>query len=904
MISNKKSKIPHVASELLHNPRSFLRAVLIIVAYLLAFVILDLITRQFEVLPGIVAWYPPAGLTYTLLLVFGVGFTPAVTIALFLSSIFIYHLPQSAYLLFLWALIISLIYSATAAFLRHRIHFDWQLRKLRDVVWFVFTTVLVSALLAILSVSSSALSSNMLQNDIFRAIFNWWIGETVGVLTVTPFMLIYVIPTLKRFTDGQPIRFPVGRSFSRPTLSIIIQVASLAFTLYWVFGAHVPEEFRPLFLITLPLIWIALQRGLKGASAAILLLNTGVVLAVWLFRFDSAQLSELELLMIISCIVGLLMGAVVTEGKQMEKVLRNKDELLHITSEMAKVGGWEFDTLTLEGTWTDEVARIHDLDPTNPTNVNLGISFYIPDSRIKIERAIKKAIESKHPYDLELQMISAKGNQKWVRTMGLPIIEDGKVIKIRGTFQDITKLKQAEEELVVANKELVFQNEEKEKRAAELIIANKELFFQNEEKEKRATELVIANKELVFQNEEKEKRAAELVIANKELLFQNEEKEKRAVELFSVQKETVRRLQNIEALSAIDQAISGSLDLSLTLSIVLEQVATQLNVDAAAVLLLNPHTQTLEYTAVHGFRSNAIKHSHLSLGEGLAGHTALEQRLVSVHDLRTEKEEFVHSDLLAGEDFVSYHGVPLIIKGQVKGVLEVFLRSHRTVDDEWLNFLVTMAGQVGIALDNASLYIDLQRSNTDLFNAFDSTINGWSHALDLRDKETEGHTMRVTEMAERFARALGIDEAEIVHIRRGALLHDIGKMGVPDGILLKPGKLTDEEWEIMIKHPQFAYDMLVPIAYLKPALDIPYCHHEKWDGSGYPRGLKGEQIPLAARLFAIVDVWDALSSDRPYRKAWTKKKTVEHIKAGSGTHFDPKLVELFLSVVGEKTNKH
>ena len=465
-------------------------------------------------------------------------------------------------------------------------------------------------------------------------------------------------------------------------------------------------------------------------------------------------------------------------------------------------------------------------------------------------------------------------------------------------FQNEEKEKRAAE-LVIANKELVFQNEEKEKRAAELIIANKELVFQNEEKEKRAAELVIANKELVFQNEEKEKRAAELVIANKELFFQNEEKEKRAVELSSVQNETVRRLQNIEALRTIDQAISGSLDLSLTLSIALEQVATQLNVDAAAVLLLNQYTQTLEYTAIRGFRSKAITHSLLRLGEGLAGHTALEQRLFSVHDLRTEKEEFVRSDLLAGEDFVSYHGIPLIIKGQVKGVLEIFLRSHRTVDDEWLNFLVTLAGQIGIALDSASLYIDLQHSNTQLFAAYDSTIEGWSHALDLRDKETEGHTLRVTEMTLKLARAAGIIEEELVHVRRGALLHDIGKMGVPDHILLKPGKLTDEEWVAMRKHTTFAFELLSPIAYLRPALDIPYCHHEKWDGSGYPRGLKGEQIPMVARLFAIVDVWDALRSDRPYRQSWAEEKVIEHIKSLSGTHFEPKVVELFVTMMNE-----
>ncbi len=187
----------------------------------------------------------------------------------------------------------------------------------------------------------------------------------------------------------------------------------------------------------------------------------------------------------------------------------------------------------------------------------------------------------------------------------------------------------------------------------------------------------------------------------------------------------------------------------------------------------------------------------------------------------------------------------------------------------------------------------------DILHAYETNIEGWSRALDLRDKETEGHTLRVTEMTMRLARVAGITEAELVHVRRGALLHDIGKMGVSDHILHNPAKLTDEEWVAMRKHPIFAFELLSPIAYLRPALDIPYCHHEKWDGSGYPRGLKGEQIPLVARLFAIVDVYDALRSDRPYRQGWSKEKVIEHIKALSGTHFEPKAVELFLDMMNE-----
>jgi putative two-component system response regulator len=196
-------------------------------------------------------------------------------------------------------------------------------------------------------------------------------------------------------------------------------------------------------------------------------------------------------------------------------------------------------------------------------------------------------------------------------------------------------------------------------------------------------------------------------------------------------------------------------------------------------------------------------------------------------------------------------------------------------------------------------HIRLEQAYDELQQTHEATLNGWVRALDLRDKETEGHSERVVELAIRLARAAGIEGDDLVHMRRGALLHDIGKLGVPDAILLKPGSLTYEEWIIMHRHPVYAYEWLSPIPYLRMTVDIPYCHHEKWDGTGYPRGLQGEQIPLAARLFAPVDVWDALRSDRPYREAWPKEKTLEHIQNGSGKHFDPAAVKLFLEVMHE-----
>ncbi|MBI5082313.1 MAG: HD domain-containing protein [Chloroflexi bacterium] len=350
----------------------------------------------------------------------------------------------------------------------------------------------------------------------------------------------------------------------------------------------------------------------------------------------------------------------------------------------------------------------------------------------------------------------------------------------------------------------------------------------------------------------------------------------------------------MEALRTIDAAITASLDLRVTLNILLDQITTNLRVDAASVLLLDTHTHTLEYTAGQGFRFNSIEHSRVQLGEGLAGQAALERRSLSIPNLSNSGETLIRAQLLVDEGFVSYHAAPLIAKGQVKGVLEIFHRVPFTPSQDWLDFLEVLAGQGAIAIDNTSLFNDLQRANIELALAYDATLEGWSRALDLRDKETEGHTQRVTEMTVRLAQAMGLTEEELVNVRRGALLHDIGKMGVPDSILLKPESLTNEEFEIMRRHPIYGYELLTPIAYLHAALDIPYCHHEKWDGTGFPRGLIGEAIPLAARIFAVADVWDALRSNRPYRGGWPEEKVREHIRSLAGTHFDPKVVEAFL----------
>jgi len=370
-----------------------------------------------------------------------------------------------------------------------------------------------------------------------------------------------------------------------------------------------------------------------------------------------------------------------------------------------------------------------------------------------------------------------------------------------------------------------------------------------------------------------------------------------AIHRSRLREQTEHQLQRLRALRSIDQAISASFDLNITLGIFLRNAVTQLGIDAALLLLLNPAMNTLEYAADIGFRSNKVRKINLRLGEGGAGRVALERQRLSIPDLLQVDKPFVHPQLVIDENFVTYHAVALIVKGQVKGVLEVFQRSLLEPGAEWIDFLETLAGQAAIAVDNNQLFENLQRSNFELAIAYDETVEGWSMAMDLRDRETEGHTQRVTRLTQELGVRMGMNESELVLVRRGSLLHDIGKMGVPDSILLKPGELTPEEWAIMRQHPRFAYDMLSPITYLRQALDIPYCHHEKWDGTGYPRGLKGKEIPITARIFAVVDVYDALTSDRPYRKGLSREKTLAYIREQSGQHFDPEVVEIFLKVI-------
>ena len=360
------------------------------------------------------------------------------------------------------------------------------------------------------------------------------------------------------------------------------------------------------------------------------------------------------------------------------------------------------------------------------------------------------------------------------------------------------------------------------------------------------------------------------------------------------------QLRRLSALHAVDAAITSSFDLNVTLSVILRQMINQLGVDAVDILVLNSATRMLEFAAGFGFHTKWPQPTSLMIGQGYAGKAALERRTISVSDFAGQPAGFLFPLNLVSEKFANYCAVPLIAKGQVKGVLEIYQHSLLSPDDDWLDFLTTIAGQAAVAIDSATMFQDLQRSNAELSQAYDAAIESWAQVLELSSRESGAHAYRVVDLTLRLARSMGVAEADLVHFRRGALLHDVGKLGISENILNKPGPLDDVERKTLQGHALLAYQLLSPVNYLAPALDIPHYHHERWDGSGYPEGLCADQIPFPARLFAVVDVYDALTSDRPYRSALSQQAALEFIDHHSNDLFDPAVVKAFLRMMKEK----
>ena len=347
-------------------------------------------------------------------------------------------------------------------------------------------------------------------------------------------------------------------------------------------------------------------------------------------------------------------------------------------------------------------------------------------------------------------------------------------------------------------------------------------------------------------------------------------------------------LRRLHSLSIIHATVSENRDLKTTLNVLLDQLRNQTGIDAAVIHLLDEQMASFNVETSIGFEDGVALPS---LGREMIVNR-LRSRLLDLLESGSKGRRFTK---MISAGFKTYLAVPLIANEQVVGVLEIFHKNELPIHVDLDNFAEMVAAQAAIAVDNTNLLRSLRSANRELTAAYDATIEGWARALDLRDHETEGHTRRVTEMTVELAKLMNVPPQEIAHMRRGALLHDIGKMAIPDSVLLKPGELDQSEWVVMRRHPGIALDLLEPVSFLKPAIDIPFCHHEKWDGTGYPRGLKGREIPLSARIFAVIDVWDALRSDRPYRKGWSAEQAVHFIRVQAGRHFDPDVVEVFIN---------
>jgi len=354
-----------------------------------------------------------------------------------------------------------------------------------------------------------------------------------------------------------------------------------------------------------------------------------------------------------------------------------------------------------------------------------------------------------------------------------------------------------------------------------------------------------------------------------------------------------RRQVELQAITTLSAALRAAGNRKEMIPIILRELDRLLQCDSISVEMIDPlsHESVVDAAVGHWANMVGVRQPDLT---GL--NKIISESRKPYHNNRIQEDAPIAAvPAECWNGITAGAGVPLIAQDQLIGYL--WIGRKNDISETEVRLLAAVADIAANAMHRATLHERTQKDAFDLSLAYTSTLEGWAHALELRDQETEGHTRRVVQMTVALAQEMGIQASELENIRRGALLHDIGKMGIPDSVLLKPGTLNEREWEIMRRHPAYAYELLHPISYLHPVLDIPACHHEKWDGSGYPKGLAGEQIPLGARVFAIVDVWDALRSDRPYRTAWSFEEARKYILDQSGKHFDPQVVTEFVRLV-------
>lgn len=794
-IVNMKTTAPSDITEIKNNPPTLFRIVIIAIIYLSLFIILDIVSYQFEELSGIVAWYPPVGLTYAFLLVFGARFTPVVTIALLFDSFLIYHIPQPFYLKFLWAIVISLIYAWAATFLRKRIHSDRQFGKLDEVIWFIGTTIIISILLTVLTVTPSTFSSDVPLSEFFRANFHWWIGETVGVLSITPFLLIYVLPYLKQFAEGQGIALPKSRPNTQFLLTSIAQGAILIIILYWVFGVKVLVEYQPLYLLALPLIWIGLSRGIKGISIGLLVLNFGIVIAQWLFKMDYSRMGELQLLMILYCIVSLLMGAVVTDRKIAEDKMRVSEEKYRFLTEFASDVIWILNISTNKFTYISPSVyqfRGYTVEEAMQGGFEDALT---PESleNVKIEHAKNMQVFLQNPnistpFITEMQQPCKNGETIWVETSTKFRYNSTGDIEVVGVSRNIDARKKAEKEVLY----LSYHDP--------LTGLYNRRYFDNEMK--RINELNCSPLTLV--------------------------------------------MADVNGLKLVNDAFGHQ----------------------AGDILLEKFAQILQ------------------------------------KECRSE-------DIIArigGDEFVL-----LLPETDLKNAEKIIYRINKAIAREKIeNVVLSISIGSAVKLDDTVDIAEVFKEAEDKMyrQKLSNSSSLRSKSLDIimktlyeKSKREMQHSNRVSSLCAAIATQMNLDNDDINQVRIAGLMHDIGKIGIDEDILNKPGVLSGDEWKEIERHPEIGYRILSSVIEFSMIAEDVLQHHEKWNGKGYPRGLKGEEISLQARIIAIADAYDGMTGERTYSKPMSELEAIKEIRKCSGTQFSPEITKIFIEMVLNKKDE-
>jgi PAS domain S-box-containing protein len=727
-------------------------------------------------------------------------------------------------------------------------------------------------------------------------------------------LMVLVMVTLVA-TIGQGIRdlailaFPIIIVFASLALDrlgfrifVLLTFIAIAWLVFGeVLGLYVPESYE-----TPGLIDFLIITGILGAAA----LSVNLLTSTMRKNLDQAHLE-------------------IVQRKQIEGLLRASEERFTLSMDATNDGLWDWDIKTRGGYFSPGYYRMlgYEIDEF-PVNSNYWESLIHPDDRENTFQKNSDCIEGRcEHFEVEYRMKAKNGEWRWILGRGKCITRDdqGRATRLVGTHVDITERKNFESALLEGEKKYrgLFQGN-KDGIAIFLLNPNgppgtfvevndaapKMLGYSREEM-LLLTPLMLepftSQEQLRIRQSEFESKGIvnfETILLHKdghpiitEFTAQYIEYEGKPAIMNVVRDVTERtqREKELQAIASLSASLRSAPNRMEMLPVIVEQLSHILNCDSILFQIIDEQTQDAVVEGAYGEWSSTIG-SHQPNNTGL--NTVLRETMEPyLNNNIKEDPRFMTLENVNNDNIIATAGVPLVAQDQVIGFL--WMGGKKEITESEFRLLIAVADIAANAIHRSTLHERTLMHAVNLSQAYDSTLEGWAHALELRDQETEGHARKVVQKTLDLAKRLGISNNELEHVRRGALLHDIGKMGIPDSVLLKPGTLNEREWEIMRRHPEYANNLMHPIEYLHPALDIPYCHHEKWDGSGYPRGLKGEEIPLVARIFAIVDVWDALMSNRPYRKSWSKDQANEYLRAQAGKHFDPSVVNAFLEMIAE-----